>query len=112
VQNLAFIVFPDLEDDGIDFVSYPTYSAVLLRHIGPLVEPVGFRKELLYFFKANAASGIRPQPFAFASIEMEPHWYNSYITLSNGISVFSCRTLDEKRASNSLNTTLMLIRMA
>jgi len=40
MQNIAFFVFPDFKDYGIQPVAHPADGQKLFRNVGSLIEPV------------------------------------------------------------------------
>jgi hypothetical protein len=56
--KLAFVVFPHLEDQRIQFVPDPSDRTVLFRQVASLVLVIRAKKNLLNFFKADALCGL------------------------------------------------------
>jgi hypothetical protein len=73
VQNLTFLVFPDFKDDREQPVAYPTDSQILLRNVGPSIEPIRPGEQLPRLLEPNTAPGIRPEALALSRIETEAH---------------------------------------
>jgi hypothetical protein len=71
--KLAFVVFPHLEDQRIQFVPDPSDRTVLFRQVASLVLVIRAKKNLLNFFKADTPLRIAPQSLALAWIEVKPH---------------------------------------
>jgi hypothetical protein len=68
VQDLALLVFPELEDDRIQSIADPADSQILFRNVGSLVEPVRPAEQLLHFFESDASLRIRPEALALSRI--------------------------------------------
>jgi hypothetical protein len=73
VQNLAFFVFSDLIDDGIQPVAYPTDSQILLRNVASPIEPIRSGEQFPRLLEPNAAPGIRSETRALSKIEAKAH---------------------------------------
>jgi hypothetical protein len=69
MQDFAIIVFPDFKDDRIQPLIHPPDCHILLRNIGPPVEPVRPGKQLPGFFKPYATTRIGFQTPALSKVE-------------------------------------------
>jgi hypothetical protein len=61
VVILAFCILTHLQDDGEEFVSDSADGTVLFWEVGALVEIIWVRKDLLRFFKTDAAPRVLSQ---------------------------------------------------
>jgi len=71
--ELAFGVFANFKNYGVQEALHPTYGAMLDGKIRTFVAVIGMIENLLYLLEANAAFRIAPEAFAFSRIEMEAH---------------------------------------
>jgi len=51
MQNLALFVFTELDNDGVQQVTYPANRSMLFRNLGSLIEPISLSEQLLRFLE-------------------------------------------------------------
>ena len=80
MKVIALFIFANLKYYGVEITGHPADSAILLRNIGPLVEVIRMRENLLHFLKTDPALGIGPQLIALRGSNRYRIWYNCYTT--------------------------------
>ena len=73
VQDLAFFVLSDFENDGKQTGAHPTDRTILLWNIRTLIEPIRPGEQFLSLLEPNPASFVGSQAPALARIKAEPH---------------------------------------
>ena len=71
--ELAFGVFPDLKNHGVEAIAYPTDGTVLMREIRALVQVVRMKENLLRLLETDTAFGIPAEAPALPRVEVESH---------------------------------------
>jgi hypothetical protein len=73
MMELAFGIFPDLKNHGIEAIAYPADGTILMGEIHALVQVVRMKEDLLRLLKTDTPLGIPPKAFALPRIEVESH---------------------------------------
>jgi hypothetical protein len=71
--ELAFGVFPDLKDHGVEPFTHPANRAMVNRKIRTIIEVIRVKENLLHFLETDSTLGVPPKAAALPLIEVEPH---------------------------------------
>ena len=63
--ELAFGVFPDLKNHGVEAIAYPADGTVLMREIRALVQVVRMKENLLRLLETDTTLGFRRRLLLF-----------------------------------------------